>query len=73
MSIRWQPACCAWHGQYAEAKAKNGGMLRLKRADDFAGVLCTRFDADGKALDKDADGIPVYVQMTESEAQALLG
>lgn len=65
--LNWQQTCCAWHGQYAEVKTKGGGMLRLKRAPDVDGVLCTRFGADGKAIDKDAEGVPEYVVMTEEE------
>jgi len=71
-SLKWEQTCCAWHGQYAEATTPDGGMLRLKRASNVAGILSTRFGPNGKALDVDADGVPAYVERTEAEVLALL-
>lgn len=70
--LNWQQTCCAWHGEYAEARTPDGGMLRLKRAPDVPGLLSTRFGADGKALDVDAEGVPVYVERSEAQVLALL-
>lgn len=72
-TLNWQPTCCAWHGEYAEARTPDGGMLRLKRASNVAGILSTRFGANGKALDVDAESVPAYVERTEAEVLALLG
>lgn len=72
-SLKWQQTCCAWHGEYAEARTPDGGMLRLKRASNVAGILSTRFGPNGKALDVDAEGVPAYVKRTEPEVLALLG
>ena len=65
MAINWQQTCCAWHGEYAEAKTKNGGVVRLKRAPDVDGILVMRFSATNQRIDSD------YVLMTEAEAMAL--
>lgn len=65
MAINWQQTCCAWHGEYAEAKTKNGGVVRLKRAHDVDGILVMRFSATNQRIDSD------YVLMTEAEAMAL--
>lgn len=73
MKINWQQTCCAWHGEYAEHKLKDGGTARLKRSPDAPGVvLVCRFGPDNRAVDADGDGVPDYVQMTETEAIALL-
>ena len=71
-TLNWQPTCCAWHGEYAEARTSDGGMLRLKRASNVAGILSTQFTPAGKALDVDAEGVPAYVERTEAEVLALL-
>ena len=71
--VNWQQTCCAWHGEYAEHSLAAGGVARLKRAPDAPGVvLVMRFGVDNRAIDVDAAGGPVYVEMTEAEAEALL-
>lgn len=71
--INWHPTCCAWHGEYAEAATKEGGIARLKRSPDRPGVLLVcRFGPDNVAMDADGDGVPDYVVMTEDEAGELL-
>lgn len=70
--INWQQTCCAWHGEYAEAKTADGGVCRIKRAADMDGYLVMRFDASNRAIDVDGDGIPDYVAMTAQEVETLL-
>lgn len=70
--VKFQPTCCGWHGEYAEHPLIGGGVARVKRSPQQAGVLVCRFGADNRAIDKDADGVPAYVEMTEAEADALL-
>lgn len=73
MTINWQQTCCAWHGEYAEHKTKDGGVARLKRAPDKPDViLVCRFGPDNRAVDADGDGVPDYVEMSEAAALALL-
>lgn len=71
-AIHWQQTCCAWHGEYAEIKTKDGGAARIKRAPDVDGFLVMRFGADNLPTDKGADGTPAYVPMTEAEVESLL-
>lgn len=73
-NITWQPTCCAWHGEYAEVSTADGGVARIKRSPDVDGYLVMRFDSDNRAIDVDGDGdgVPDYVAMNESEAEALL-
>jgi hypothetical protein len=72
MNIKWQPTCCAWHGDYAEHATKAGGVARLKRSPDAPGrILVCEFDASNKAVTT-ADGVPAYVDMAEADALALL-
>lgn len=72
-AINWQATCCGHHGEYAEHQMAGGGVVRLKRCPDHPGVwqVC-RFGADNRAIDKDADGVPAYVEMSEAQALALL-
>ncbi len=70
--LKWQPTCCEWSGFYAEHPLIAGGVARIKRSHQQAGVLVCRFGADNRAIDKGADGVPVYVKMTAAEADALL-
>lgn len=71
--VNWRPTCCEWHGDYAEHPLAAGGVARLKRSPDKPGtVLVSRFGPDNRAVDKDADGVPVYVELTEAQAAALL-
>lgn len=71
--VKWQRTCCEWHGHYAEHPLTIGGVARLKRSPDKPGmVLVSRFGPDNRAIDKDADGVPVYVELTEEQAAALL-
>lgn len=69
--IKWQTTCCVKHGQYAEHPTKSGGVVRLYRTPEGA-LSWTRFDADNRAIDKDADGVPAEVPATEAEVSALL-
>ena len=72
-AINWQQTCCGHHGEYAEHHLAAGGVARLKRCPTTPGVwqVC-RFGADNRAIDKDADGVPAYVEMPEAAALALL-
>lgn len=71
-TIRWQPACCAWHGEYAEHAIKGGGVARLKRRQGDPQWHVMAFDGKGQPLQRDADGAPAYVEMPAAEAEALL-
>ena len=71
-SIKWQRTCCAWHGEYAEHKCKDGGDLRIKRAPDLDGFLVMQFGTDGECKTKDADGVPTYKTLTESQLLKLI-
>lgn len=62
--VKWQPVCCAEHGQYAEAPTVDGGVTRLERMAD--GIRVTRFDAHNQRVDE------VPVLMTADEVEALL-
>lgn len=75
--VKWEMACCAWHGDYAEHPLLAGGVARLKRGPAQPGVvLVCRFGPDNKAIDTttddDSNTVPAYVEMTEAEADALL-
>lgn len=70
-TIKWWPTCCVWHGEYAEHSTRDGGLARLKRAPDSDKWLVMVFGPDNKATTT-ADGVPVYVEMTEADALALL-
>lgn len=63
-SIKWQPMCCAEHSAYAEARTRDGGVARLKRAAD--GIHVMRFDASNRRVDDD------YVLMSDEEVMELL-
>ena len=71
-SIKWQKTCCAWHGEYAEHPANDGGVLRIKRAPDINGYLVMHFGTDGKCHTIDNDGVPTYKLVSESELLALI-
>lgn len=71
-SINWQRTCCAWHGEYAEHKCKDGGDLRIKKAHDIDGFLVMQFSVDGKCKTTDADGTPEYKLMTEAQLLKLI-
>ena len=72
-NVNWTRTCCEWHGDYAEHPLIGGGVARLKRSPTAPGVvLVCRFGPDNRAQDKDADGVPAYVEMAEDEASALL-
>lgn len=64
--INWTPTCCAWHGDYAEVKTKDGGVARLKRSPDIEGIMVMRFDEKNRRVDDD------YVNLSESEVMALV-
>ncbi len=71
--VKWVRTCCEWHGEYAEHPLVAGGVARLKRSPDTPGkVLVCRFGIDNRAIDKDAAGVPAYVEMPDPEASALL-
>lgn len=71
--IGWQQTCCAWHGEYAEAQTRDGGVARFKRSEDVPGiVLVCAFGADGQPAHRGDDGAPAYVEMSQAEAEALL-
>jgi len=65
--LNWTAVCCGGHGELAYGKTVAGGDARLKRAPGDPVIQVCRF-----GIDKDADGVPVYVEMTEAEAMALL-
>lgn len=71
-AIKWQVTCCGHHGEYAEHPLKAGGVARLKRNPSVDVWQVCRFGADNRPQDRDADGVPAYVEMTEAEASALL-
>ena len=71
-TIKWQPACCAWHGEYAEAKTKDGGVARIKRSSMSDHWLVMEFDRLGHPVKRDVDGTPLYVSMSELAALELL-
>ena len=71
-SIKWQKTCCAWHGEYAEHPANDGGVLRIKRAPDIDGYLVMHFDATGKCHTVDDDGFPEYENFTEDQLLDLI-
>lgn len=76
--VKWQLVCCAWHGDYAEHPLVAGGVARLKRGPARPGVvLVCRFGPDNKAIDTTTDDegntVPAYVEMTDADADALLG
>lgn len=72
--VNWQPTCCEWHGDYAEHPLKAGGVTRLKRGPALPDgqVLVCRFGPDNRATDKDADGVPTYVEMSAQDVEAML-
>lgn len=71
-TIKWQPTCCVWHGEYAEHSTRDGGLARLKRAPDSDKWLVMVFDAAGQPESRGNDGEPVYVPMSEAMALLLL-
>lgn len=71
MAINWQMTCCAEHGEYAEARTKVGGMMRLRRVPGADAVQVCRFGADNRAIDV-AEGVPVYVDLTLAEVEQLI-
>lgn len=71
MRINWQMTCCAEHGEYAEARTKAGGVMRLRRVPGSDAVQVCRFGADNRAVDV-VDGVPAYVDMTLTEAEQLV-
>lgn len=71
-NVKWQSACCAWHGEYAEVSTKDGGAARIKKAPDINGYLVMRFGPDNRAIDVDGDGVPDYVVMMSDEVDALI-
>lgn len=71
MRVNWQMTCCAEHGEYAEAKTITGGVMRLRRVPGSDSVQVCRFGADNRPIDV-ADGVPVYVDMSLSDAQTLI-
>lgn len=71
-SIKWQKTCCAWHGEYAEHPAKDGGILRIKRGPSVNGYLVMHFDASGQCKTVDDDGAPEYETLTEHQLISLL-
>jgi hypothetical protein len=71
-TINWQATCCGHHGEYAEHPLKAGGVARLKRTPGVDTWQVCRFGADNRAIDKDADGVPAYVEMVDADALALL-
>ena len=72
VAINWQQTCCGHHGEYAEHPIRAGGVARLKRTPGVDVWQVCRFGTDNKAIDKDAEGVPAYIEMTEAEALALL-
>lgn len=70
-TLNWQQTCCAWHGEYAEAKTADGAV-RIKRAPDIQGYLVMRFDENNSPVDVDGDGVPDYVLMTSAEVEAII-
>lgn len=58
-------------GPLIEHPTRDGGHARLKRAPNSDTWLVMVFGPDNKATTT-ADGVPVYVQMTEADALALL-
>lgn len=72
--LNWQPTCCGWHGEYAEHPLSGGGVARVKRSPTLpvGTVLICRFGLDNKPIDKDEEGVPAYVEMSENEADAML-
>jgi len=72
MSIRWQPACCAWHGEYAEHPTVNGGVARIKRSSLSDQWQVMLFGPDGRPAHQAEDGSPAYVAMSPAAVQELL-
>ena len=70
--INWQQTCCAHHGEYAEAPTVDGGIARIKQGPEIDGYLVCAFDANGKATQTDADGVPAYVLMDEAALSTLI-
>jgi hypothetical protein len=71
-SIKWQTTCCAWHGEYAEHPAKDGGVLRLKRGPSVDGYLVMHFDVSGKCHTTDDEGTPEYENFTEEQLLSII-
>lgn len=65
--IQWQQVCCADHGEYAEARTKGGGFMRLRRLTGADTVEVCRFDKHNRPIDV-TDGVPSYVSMPLSKA-----
>jgi hypothetical protein len=71
-AINWQATCCGHHGEYAEHPLKAGGVARLKRTPGVDTWQVCRFGPDNRAIDKDADGVPAYVEMAKAVVVKLL-
>lgn len=71
--LKWSKTCCAWHGEYTEAKTMDGCMARIKRSQYSPLYLVCRFGPDNKAIDADGDGVPDYVEMTQEQVNEMLG
>lgn len=69
--VTWQPVCCADHDGYAEHPLRDGGLARLFRGIDGS-LSITRFGADNRAIDTDANGVPVAVPMSSEAIAAQL-
>ena len=66
-AIKWQVTCCGHHGEYAEHQLIAGGVARLKRAPSVEVWQVCRFGPDNRAIDKDEDGVPAWLDATMSE------
>lgn len=71
-TIKWQQTCCVWHGEYAEAKTKDGGVARIKRSSMSDHWLVMLFNAKGQPANRAEDGSPAYAAMSPATAQELL-
>ncbi len=69
--LKWSRPCGCGDTPDPRAEVKTGsGQFRIKKTAD--GYLVQRFSANGAALSRDADGVPQYEPITESELVALI-
>lgn len=69
--LNWSYPCGCGDTPDPRAEVKNSnGQFRIKKAG--AEYFVQRFGPNGVALNKDADGVPQYEPITESELVALI-
>lgn len=69
--LNWSHPCGCGDTPDPRAEVKNSnGQFRIKNTAD--GYMVQRFTTTGAALSRDADGVPQYEPITESELVALI-